>query len=199
MPFSMPFSRVDQRSPVVPLAPNSSRVDQRSPVVPLAPNSETVARGRRSVICVPSISRAGTWRITSPVALRRWKTPNRSVTKPAAQSSLPPEKYHARCSDVDARPDNEHRLDRKPISNRSTSSKNPGAKRRIFQPGTFFARCLKSICIKPKYGCGCGQREETLNEGGAFSACSGVSRTSRSNNYLREVTITTQCTNGCLN
>jgi len=80
--------------------------------------------------------------------------------------SLPPEKYHARCGGSEARADNERRPVRQSISKRSSESKRPAEKRRPFQFGTFVARCLKSVGIKKKTGCGCGRREETLNRWG---------------------------------
>jgi hypothetical protein len=80
--------------------------------------------------------------------------------------SLPPEKYHARCGGVEARADNERRPVRSSISKRSSESNRPAKKRRPFQFGTLVALCLKSVGIKKKAGCGCGQREETLNRWG---------------------------------
>jgi hypothetical protein len=80
--------------------------------------------------------------------------------------SLPPEKYHARCGGSEARADNERRPIRPSISKQSSESKWPAKKRRTFQLGTFVARCLKNIGIRSKTGCGCGQREETLNRWG---------------------------------
>jgi hypothetical protein len=64
---------------------------------------------------------------------------------------------------ADARPDKQHRPNRKSISKRLVPSKKPSKKRRAFQLGTFIARCLKRLGIKQKSGCGCGQREATLN------------------------------------
>jgi hypothetical protein len=77
--------------------------------------------------------------------------------------SLPPEKYYAPCGGADAHPENQHRLDGNSISKRSAPSKKSGKKRRPFQFGTLIARCLKSVGIKKKSGCGCGRREEMLN------------------------------------
>lgn len=81
------------------------------------------------------------------------------------EPSLAPEKYHARCGGAEARDENERRPVR-PTSKHSASLNRPSKKRRPFQLGTFVARCLKSIGIKKKTGCGCGQREETLNRWG---------------------------------
>jgi len=77
--------------------------------------------------------------------------------------SLPPEKYHARCGGAEARADNERRPS---VSKRSHESKRRAKKRWTFQLGTIVARCLKSVGIKKTSGCGCGQREETLNRWG---------------------------------
>ncbi len=80
--------------------------------------------------------------------------------------SLPPEKYHARCGGAEARADNERLPIRPSISKRSSESKRPGKKRWKFELGTLVARCLKSVGIKKKTGCGCGRREESLNQWG---------------------------------
>ncbi len=80
--------------------------------------------------------------------------------------SLPPEKYHARCGGAHAQPNRERRSARFPGSKLPSALKQRSKKQRQFQLGTFVAKCLKTVGIGQKTGCGCGRREETLNRWG---------------------------------
>lgn len=80
--------------------------------------------------------------------------------------SLPPEKYHARCGGAEARAGNERRSVRPCVTKQFHETKGAAKKRRPFQLGTFIARCFEKAGIKKRSGCGCGRREETLNQWG---------------------------------